>query len=97
MVPRFLHVQAAVDGVDLAGDVSRFGVGQELHHPGDLVRFAESAGIRATTLASAAGGTAAVMSVAMNPGVTVLTVMPFQAVSRARLIVSPNRPDLAAA
>jgi len=30
VVPRSLHVQAAVDGVDLAGDVGRFGVGQEL-------------------------------------------------------------------
>ena len=38
-----------------------------------------------------------VMSVPINPGVTVLTVMPLQAVSRARLMVSPNIPDLAAA
>ena len=38
-----------------------------------------------------------VMSVVMNPGVTVLTVMPLPAVSRARLMVSPNIPDLAAA
>ena len=42
-------------------------------------------------------GTAAVISVEMYPGVTVLTVMPLLAVSRARLIVSPNMPDLAAA
>ena len=33
----------------------------------------------------------------MNPGVTVLTVIPLPAVSRARLMVSPNSPDLAAA
>ena len=37
------------------------------------------------------------ISVAMNPGATELTVMPLRAVSRARLLVSPNRPDLAAA
>ncbi len=42
-------------------------------------------------------GTAAVMSVVMNPGVTVLTVIPLVAVSWARLIVRPNMPDLAAA
>ena len=41
--------------------------------------------------------TAAVMSVVMYPGVTVLTVMPLLAVSSARLMVRPNMPDLAAA
>src|SRR5258708_35126234 len=38
-----LHVQAAVDGVDLAGDVGRFRVGEELHHPGDLIGVTEPA------------------------------------------------------
>src|SRR5215211_2528513 len=37
------HVQSAVDAVDLPGDVPRVGVGQELDHPGDLLRLAEAA------------------------------------------------------
>ncbi len=53
--------------------------------------------MRATIFSIASAGMTAVMSVAMNPGVTVLTVMPLLAVSRARLIVSPNSPDFAAA
>ena len=37
------HVQSAVDVDDLPGDVPRVEVGQELDHPGDLVRLAEAA------------------------------------------------------
>jgi hypothetical protein len=37
------------------------------------------------------------MSMVMYPGVTVFTVIPLLAVSSARLMVSPNIPDLAAA
>src|SRR4051812_39692356 len=40
--PWALHVLAAVDGVDLAGDEGRFRVGEELHDAGDLVGFAEA-------------------------------------------------------
>jgi hypothetical protein len=43
------------------------------------------------------GATAAVISVSTNPGATQLTVMPLLAHSRARLMVSPNCPDLEAA
>src|SRR6476661_588863 len=39
-----LHVLAAVDGVDLAGDESGVGVGEELDDPGDLVGFTEAPG-----------------------------------------------------
>ena len=38
--PDALHVQAAVDRVDLAGNVARLRVGQEFHHARDLVRVA---------------------------------------------------------
>src|SRR5512133_3236816 len=40
-LPCTLHVQPAVDPVDLSGDVAGIGVGQELHHPGDLIRLPE--------------------------------------------------------
>src|SRR6516164_15386 len=36
-----LHVEDAVDRVDLAGDVGRLRIVQELHHPGHLVGLAE--------------------------------------------------------
>ena len=39
-----LHVLAAVDGVDLAGDEPGVGVGEELDDPGDLVGFTEAPG-----------------------------------------------------
>src|SRR4051812_33115007 len=38
-----LHVLAAVGGVDLAGDESGVGVGEELDDAGDLVGLAEAA------------------------------------------------------
>src|SRR5579859_1735710 len=37
------HVQAAVDGPDLPGDVRRFVSGQERDHPRDLLRLAQPA------------------------------------------------------
>src|SRR6516162_5797084 len=38
-----LHVETAIDRVDLAGDVRGLRVGEELHHPGDLIGLAEPA------------------------------------------------------
>src|SRR6516162_11350694 len=43
MAPPPLHVEAAVDGPDLPGDISGGVGGQEADHPGDLLGLAEPA------------------------------------------------------
>src|SRR5580658_825639 len=54
-------------------------------------------GIFSTTFASAASGIAETISVAMKPGATQLTVMPFCAISSAKLFENPKSPALDAA
>ena len=82
-----------------------------MDHARDLVRAAEpaDAGSVALILSITFSGTCSSISVAMNPGATVLTVMPIESssslparaswkhASRASVFVSPNRPDFDAA
>jgi len=82
-----------------------------VHDARDLVRLAEPAeGIWESSFSITLSGMCSSISVAMKPGVMVLTVRPTplgsvsfsdrarrKAASRARVLVNPNRPDFDAA
>jgi hypothetical protein len=87
-------MEAAVDPGDLPGEVAPLRVGHDLHHLGLLVRLAPAPhrDLADDPLQGFLG-----MAATIHPGATELTVIPLRAVSRARLLVNPNSPDLAAA
>jgi hypothetical protein len=82
------HVQAAVDAPHLSGDVGGGVGGEEMDDARNLFgRPSRPEGIWEVNLATTFSGIAATISVAIRPGVTVLTVMPIPS--------SVRSPDLA--
>ena len=83
----------------LSGDIGGLVRGKEGHRPGHILRLPPDGpwGWWPAVASWAASGMAAVISVAMKPGATALTVTPREASSLARDLVMPMRPALLAA
>lgn len=98
LLTRGLHVHAAVDLDNLAGDVGRHVGSEEGCHIGDILDLAGATqGYFLVPLLTYFVGRAAVMAVSIKPGAMALARMPREPTSWAMLLASAMRPALEAA